>query len=929
MKRPLRSSALVAGLALVAGTLALGTATTASANPAGTGLVISEAYGGGGNSGATWTNDFVELYNPTSAPISVDGLSIQYRSKDSTSPASGVTPLSGSVPAGGHYLVAQAAGNGGTKPLPSPDATGSIMMSASAFQTWLAQGTTALTPPAGDVVGTPGVIDFLGVNAGSFERVKTPGASNTTSASRNAAGADTDDNLADFAVTATITPESSAVAPGGGDGTPVEATIAEIQGTDAATSPLVGKTVTTRGVVTARYPTGGINGLYLQTEGTGGSTDATPGASDGLFVYGPKLDESAYAIGDLLEVTGPVSEFAGTTEVTPAADGVTQVPGPVTMPTPLATELPATEADREAHEGELLAPRGPFTVTNTYSTNQYAEIGLAAGTTPLVQPTEVEDAQTGDIAGLEAANAARAVTLDDGASINFLPFGGGTNQDVPLPWLTRANPIRVGAPVTFTGPVVLEYRNSTWKFQPTEQVTGTGTDVATFANTRTPAPEPVGGDIRLATFNVLNYFPTTADEFVASGLGSCTYYSDREGNHVTANSCNPNGPRGAADAANLRRQQDKIVHAINALGASIVSLEEIENSVKFGKDRDFALATLVDALNADAGPGTWAFAPSPPAGHLPSPDQEDVIRTAFIYRPADVALVGASEALIDEDNFDNAREPLAQGFKLVGEADTDAFGVIVNHFKSKGSGVNDGTGQGNSNPDRVGQAHALSAFADTFQSDRGIDRMFLVGDFNAYSMEDPMQVLYDDGYTAIDSTTADEETYSFSGLSGSLDHVLANDAALPLVTGADVWNINSGESVAFEYSRFNYNVTSFYEDNVFRSSDHDPEVVGIRDPRATAALDVKATPQSVRAEHDRVKLHISVTSPDGMPTGLVEVKAPGQPVQIVTLEDGEAKVRLDPFAESGVALVRVSYAGDDRLRSRERVVEIVVDPANA
>ena len=85
MKRPLRSSVLVAGLALVASTLAVGTATTASANPAGTGLVISEAYGGGGNSGATWTNDFVELYNPTSAPISVDGLSIQYRSTDSTS----------------------------------------------------------------------------------------------------------------------------------------------------------------------------------------------------------------------------------------------------------------------------------------------------------------------------------------------------------------------------------------------------------------------------------------------------------------------------------------------------------------------------------------------------------------------------------------------------------------------------------------------------------------------------------------------------------------------------------------------------------------------------------------------------------------------------------------------------------------------------
>ncbi|MET0523240.1 MAG: lamin tail domain-containing protein, partial [Nocardioides sp.] len=83
--------ALAAGLALASSGLAVTTATTASANPAGTGLVISEVYGGGGNSGAVYTNDFIELYNPTAAAIDVTGWSVQYRSATGTSAQ--VTPL--------------------------------------------------------------------------------------------------------------------------------------------------------------------------------------------------------------------------------------------------------------------------------------------------------------------------------------------------------------------------------------------------------------------------------------------------------------------------------------------------------------------------------------------------------------------------------------------------------------------------------------------------------------------------------------------------------------------------------------------------------------------------------------------------------------------------------------------------------------------
>ncbi|MFL6158915.1 MAG: ExeM/NucH family extracellular endonuclease, partial [Marmoricola sp.] len=466
-----------------------------------------------------------------------------------------------------------------------------------------------------------------------------------------------------------------------------------------------------------------------------------------------------------------------------------------------------------------------FTVTDTFSTNQYAEIGLATGTRPLLVPTEVADAQdTAAIAAVVADNQARGVVLDDGASLNFL---SAANQSVPLPWLSPANPVRVGARAAFVAPVVLDYRNDTWKFQPQQRVTDDGRSVVDIANTRSTKPEAVPGNLHLATFNVLNYFNTVGVDYAAAGH-SCSYFDDRAGNHNTVDDCGPTGPRGAAEADDLARQQAKIVAAINALGADVVSLEEIENSVALGEpNRDDALSTLVDALNAAAGSTRWAFAPSPAASDLPPVAEQDVIRTAFIYDPSTISLVGASKVLVGSAAFANAREPLAQAFKPKGSSDASTFAVVVNHFKSKGSGVDDHTGQGNANPDRVAQAQALVPFADAFAADRGTDRIFLSGDFNSYSQEDPLQVLYGAGFAAINSDDPGEWTYSFGGESGSLDHVLANPAAHALVAGADVWGINSGESVAWEYSRTNYNVSDLYQPNMFRASDHDPEIVGL------------------------------------------------------------------------------------------------------
>jgi 5'-nucleotidase len=830
----LRATAVAVGAGLAAGSLI---ATPAFASTDGTGVVINEAYLSGGSAGAAYTNKFVELYNPGDQAVALTGWSIQYRSAAGTGAANGVVPLSGSIGAKGYYLVAGASNGTNGAALPTPDAASNALNPSGTTGTViLAKSATALTLPTGSVTGNASVADLVGYGtSNTFEGSKpaTAPSGNTDVKSLNrAAFKDTDDNAADISLSVTITPQNTASAtdpgnPGGGGGTdpstgtdpgpPGTVSIADIQGTGDA-SPKAGQTVSTVGVVTAAYATGGFNGFYLQTPGTGGAVDlAAHTASDAIFAFGSAF-ASSVAVGDYVKVTGAVSEFNGLTEITPTKVDKLDA-STVTAPVPATVALPTTDAQRESLEGMLVAPQGAFTVTDVYSANQYGEIGLAAGDKPLVQPTETARPGTAEYTAAVADNKARSVTLDDGASTNFL---SAANKSKPLPYLSLTSPVRVGAPVAFTKPVILDYRNDAWKFQPTAELTPANAATVqpvTFANTRTAAPANVGGDLRLATFNVLNYFTTTGDQ-----LSGCTFYTDREGNKITVNSgCDA---RGAADATNLKRQQDKIVAAINALTADVVSLEEIENSARFGLDRDDALKTLVAALNSAAGSEVWAYVPSPAT----VPSSEDVIRTAFIYKKAAAAPVGASK-IFDDPAFSNARQPLAQAFKKVGAADSSAFIAIVNHFKSKGSGTgadaDQGDGQGASNASRVAQANALVTFANERKTTLGTGKVLLIGDFNAYLNEDPIKVLTDAGYVDQVSTRTTKATYSFGGTVGSLDHVLASPAANTAITGADVWNINSVESVALEYSRYNYNVTNFYEPGPYRSSDHDPVIIGL------------------------------------------------------------------------------------------------------
>jgi predicted extracellular nuclease len=924
---------IVAGGALIA---------PAHANSAGTGLVINEVYGAGGNSGAKYNADFVELYNPTDVAISVAGDYIHYRSVGG---GSGGAPaaLTGSVPAHGHYLVQMgtaSATNGIALPTLDAGPFG-FTMAAGGGEVFLLDNSTAITA-SGDMTNVAHVIDMVGANGSNAYETKAAGTATTTnSLQRSETGVDTDNNSTDFSLQPVVPQDSAG---GGGTDTPTEHTIAEIQGT-GETSPLAGKPVITEGVVTAAYPAGGFSGYVLQTDGTGSVDDATPGTSDAVFVHQPS-DAVVVRPGDYAQVTGDVSEYHGLTELSVDAADVEQLGAPPAGGvSALPIAYPTSDAGREAHESELLAPTNRFTVTDNYSTNQYGEIGLATGDQQLWQPTDLYNPklEPGKVAGVAADNAARGVVLDDGASWNYLT----TYQNLPMPWLTPENPVRIGSAATLHEPVILDYRNNLWKFQPTHQVTDDGSDVATFSDTRAAnrTPVDVGGDLRLGTFNVLNYFNTTGKDWVAAGH-TCTFYDDRTGDPVTDNQCTPNGPRGAAEssqggslddpASDLERQRVKEVRAINTMDADILSLEEIENSVALGEsDRDDALRSLVDALNADAGTTRWAYAPSPDPADLPPSEEQDVIRTAFIYNPNTVSLVGPSRVLADQSGpdepFENAREPLAQEFKRKGALDSDGFLVIVNHFKSKGSGVDDGSGQGNANPDRVAQAHALVDFAQATAEADGTRKIFLVGDFNSYTQEDPMQVLYQNGYVNQAGDDPGDTSYEFGGMAGSLDHVLANTAAANMVVKRDVWQINAEESVGFEYSRYNDNATLLYQPNQFRASDHNPELVGLAAPFSQQASTVTATatPDRIKKKQETSRIDVTVTGAQGVtPTGKVKILVDGVKVGRATVTDGTASYVVGPFPTAGVRTITVKYVGDDVTRSSKASTTVTVTNGN-
>ena len=858
-------------------------------------LKITEVYTDGGVAGATIDSDFVELQNVSGATLSMSGLTLQHRGPGDTGAATVVATLTGSMAANSFDVVQLSGTSGNGSPLANPEYTADLDLSAAGGTLFVAKAAEGYDPGTGAVVADQFRGDLVGwgtSNAFETTAADATDLSLTQSIQRENGGVDNDTNGADF--------DGYAPSPNAQPSAAFR-TIPEIQGTAAETT-MANANVSTEGVVTAAYAnaTGNLNGFYLQTPGYDPADDATPDASDGIFVFtGSSTTFPTPAVGKHVTIaSGKVSEFSGMTEltVTNGANLTVRDATPAEAVTP-GTVLPGTsctisgattdcltgaalEAEREKHEGESFLPTSPYTISDSYDGSAWAqsgsfgfamqgELGLAANdTNPLFAPTEMANPrlEPAKLAARVAYNNAHMITLDDGANIDY---SSNANEDTAMPWLTGPDvTARIGANVSFTKPVILDRRNSFWRLQPQSKVTGDGAAQGiTIEQDRPGVPDPVAGNLKLATFNMLNYFVHTGEDWVATGgddtPGSgrtCSYFTDRDNNRITNDEClwdDPRidpplpagvraiGPRGAANAVNLTRQENKEVEAINTMAADVMSLEEVENPVKLGyADRDAALKRLVDALNADwavqhsedtvADP-RWAYVASPRKEALPTITEQDAIRSAFIYNPRTVETQGASQVLATSPAFRNAREPLAQAFKRVGGTHDDAFILIVNHFKSKGSStetgdnVDLGDGAGAFNGDRRRQAAALDAFAKQLSDQLQIEPVFLLGDFNAYSHEDPVVDLEEDGWHELAPDNG-LKSYSFGGLAGTLDHAFANDAAQAMVQGSTVWPINANEPVFYEYSRFNANLTNLYAVNPFRSSDHNPEIIGIDAP---------------------------------------------------------------------------------------------------
>ncbi len=180
------------------GTTSISLSVQAAPTPPGA-VVISQIYGGGGNSGATYKNDFIEIFNRSSNGVDLTGWTVQYNSATGTGNWSGKTSLSGIIPAGGYYLIKEAQGSGGTVDLPTPDATGTINMGAAAGKVALVNNSTTLNGcPSGS-----NIIDLVGYGstANCYEGSPTSDLGNTVAASRTHAGCrDTDVNSAEFKV---------------------------------------------------------------------------------------------------------------------------------------------------------------------------------------------------------------------------------------------------------------------------------------------------------------------------------------------------------------------------------------------------------------------------------------------------------------------------------------------------------------------------------------------------------------------------------------------------------------------------------------------------------------------------------------------------------------------------------------------------------
>lgn len=540
--------------------------------------------------------------------------------------------------------------------------------------------------------------------------------------------------------------------------------ICVIQGS-GDTSPFNGQSVTTTGIVTGVFSgSGTIQGFFIEDP----SCDANPATSNGLFVYNPNT--TGVAPGQRVSVSGTVIEFQGLTEITQVT-GITVVGSGSVTPTEVNLPIAAL-ADWERFEGMLIRFPQQLAVTGNDTWAQYGELIMAPGR--LMAPTEVIDPNDNPPTGTSSTGGSNvaAITLladQQARSQIILDDGRTSTYPIPPPLIGPQGTVRCGSTVTgLTG--VVHYAFSQYRVHPVGTVP--------MQHATRPAVPTVGGGLRIASLNVRNYFTT---------LGS----------------------NGANTAAELQRQRAKLVAALLAMQADAYVLCELENG-------DAASNDLLAALNSAMGGGYAVIDHDAPGSFT---------RTVFLYRTATLAPV-TELMLINSGTFERAH--LTQGFSA--NASGKRFLLSGVHLRSKlcdgatGSNLDQSDGQGCFNARRRTQVGDLITHWQGLRAATWIPGQLIVGDFNAYDQEDPIDRLRAAGMIDLIAGVPQPWTFRFENRSGSLDHAFATAQMADAITGALPWNINSDEPPNLDYRDGNQ---AYYQANGFRCSDHDPILIGI------------------------------------------------------------------------------------------------------
>jgi predicted extracellular nuclease/phosphodiesterase/alkaline phosphatase D-like protein len=630
--------------------------------------------------------------------------------------------------------------------------------------------------------------------------------------------------------------------------------ISAVQGS-GATSPLLDQNVTLRAVVVADFQLSGeLGGFFLQEETA--DWDSSALSSEGLYVaYSLSGNNVDVQLGDRVLVSGVVSERFSQTilssiqALTVEASGRLADTRRVDIPDLLAQR--STSLDLEPYEGMWVRFPETLSVNGLFGQFRFGEVELSAGGLP-VQPTNVMEPGAAAYAA-EQATALRELVLDDGSNSSYRPASAATTA-APV----RDQLLRRGDTIDAVEGV-LGYDFSKYRLQPTAPLA--------FAseNPRPEAPAAAAaGQLRLASFNVLNTFTTlnTTGALTDSGLA----------------------PRGANTAEELERQLSKLTTALLGLKADVIGLMELENDAD-----DATLKTIVDRLNgalpANSG-RAYSFVPTGLIG-------SDAIKVGLIYNNLAVAANGAARVL-DTAAFTDPlasgtpknRPALAQTFRELASGET--VNVVVNHLKSKGATDATGAdldqrdGQAAFNATRTAAAARLLEWIKTNPTGNGDPDWVVLGDLNAYAKENPIQVFEAAGYrNALPSFTAEPpSSYAFFtpvDMSGALDHMLISPSLVPQATAALDWNINAAEGAFRDYNRDtnsngNAAVRDFFSPDPYRTSDHDPVLLDLKLGRTLpSGLSFSHGVASGDPYADSVILWTRVTPPAGF-AGLLDVR---------------------------------------------------------